>query len=110
MAIRRNRIRRRLLTALVVVSIAGVVVFSVLNVVSLKKEQKDMREQQEALEKEKAQLEQELKEINDPENLEAQAREQLKLIKKGEKIYIFPEEIVDAGEEAANEAEEKGKK
>jgi cell division protein FtsB len=56
-----------------------------------------MREQQEALKKEKAQLEKELSEINEPENLEKAARDQLRLIKKGEKLYIFPDEITEAG-------------
>lgn len=52
-----------------------------------------MREQQEALQKEKAQLEKELSEINNPENIEEQAREQLRLIKKGEYLYVFPEDM-----------------
>ena len=65
-----------------------------------------MREQQEALEKEKAQMEKELSEINDPENLENQARDQLRLIKEGEYLYIFPEEITKAGKDAEKNASE----
>lgn len=110
MAIRRSRNRRRLLVVIIVVAIIGVVAFSVLNVIALKKEQKEMREQQEALKKEKAQLEKELSKINDPANLEQQARDQLKLIKKGEYLYIFPEEIVEAGEDAETEVTEKDRK
>lgn len=88
------------MVVLVVVGIIGAITLSVFNVISLKKEQKEMREQQEALEKEKAQLEKQLSEINDPENMEQQAREQLRLIKKGEYLYIFPEEITKAGKDA----------
>ena len=106
MAIRRNRRRRRLLIGIVVVCIIGVIAFSILNVISLKNEQRNMREQQEALEKEKAQLEKELSEINDPENIEKKAREQLKLIKKGEYLYVFPEEMID-DEESSEEKSDK---
>jgi len=106
MAIRRNRRRRRLLIGIIVVCIIGVITFSILNVISLKNEQRNMREQQEALEKEKAQLEKELSEINDPENIEKKAREQLKLIKKGEYLYVFPEEMTD-DEESSEEKSDK---
>ena len=81
---------------LIVVFIIGAIAFSVLNVISLKEEQSQTRAQQEALKKEKAQLEKELSEINDKENIEDSARDQLRLIKKGEKLYIFPEEITEA--------------
>lgn len=100
MAIRRNRNRRRILIGIIVVAIIGAIAFSLFNIISLKREQSQMREQQEALEKEKAQLEKELSEINDPENLEEQARDQLRLIKEGEYLYLFPEEITKAGKAA----------
>ena len=91
------------MVVIIAVCVIGVVALSVLNVISLKKEQRQMREQQEALLKEKAQLEKELSQINDPDNLEGQARDQLRLIKKGEYLYIFPEEITEAGKNAAEE-------
>lgn len=105
MAIRKAQRRRRILIGIIVVCIIGVVAFSVLNVISLKKEQKNMREQQEALEKEKAQLEKELSEINDPENIEKQAREQLRLIEKGEYLYVFPEDMIDNEENPEEKAD-----
>ena len=85
---------------IIVVAIIGAIAFSLFNIISLMREQSQMREQQEALEKEKAQLEKELSEINDPENLEEQARDQLRLIKEGEYLYLFPEEITKAGKAA----------
>lgn len=106
MAIRRAQRRRRALIGIIVVCIIGVVVFSILNVISLKNEQKNMREQQEALKKEKAQLEKELSEINDPENIEKQAREQLRLIKKGEYLYVFPEDMNEPEENSGDESGE----
>lgn len=104
MAIRRSRARKRLLIALLVVGVVGVLVFSVMSVISLRSEQKGMKEQLEALEKEKAQLEKELSKTSDPNNLEKQARDQLRLIKKGEYMYIFPEEITEAGDSAEDKA------
>lgn len=95
MAIRRQKNRRRLLTGLIVVCIIAVVGFSVINIISLKKEQHDVLAQQEQLEKEKKQLQKALDNINDPENLEEQARNQLRLIKPGETLYMFPDEITD---------------
>lgn len=105
MAIRRSRRRRAALIGLIVVCIIGVITFSILNVVSLKKEQRSMKEQQEALEKEKAQLEKELSEINDPENIEEQAREQLRLIKKGEYLYVFPDDLNEGDSQDDEKAE-----
>lgn len=100
MAIRRGRRRRRILIGLVVVGVIGAIVFFSLNIISLINERQAMKEQNEALQKEKAQLEKELAEINDPENIEEQARDQLRLIKKGEYLYLFPEEITDAAKAA----------
>ena len=91
--------------AVIAMLIIGLLSFSIINIISLKKEQHDMEEQKIELEKEKKQLEKELENANDLDNLEEQARDQLRLIKPGEKIYIFPEEISQPQEDAS-EAEE----
>ena len=107
MAIRRSRNRRRLMVGIIVVLIAGAVGFSVFNVISLKKEQHDMLEQQEELKAEKQELEKQLEEINDPKNIEEEARDQLRLIMPGETLYMFPEEMTEnSGEDAADGSEE----
>ncbi len=104
MAIRRSRNRRRLMIGIVVMIIIGLISFSVINIISLKREQHDMEQQKQELEQEREQLNKELENANDLENLEEQARDQLRLIKPGEKIYIFPEEITQT--EETTEAEE----
>ena len=38
-------------------------------------------------------MEKDLQEIDDLENLEEQARNQMRLVKPGETLYIFPENI-----------------
>ncbi len=105
MAIRRSRNRRRIVTGIIIVFICVLVAAAVINIVSLKKEQSDMKTQKQELEAEKQQLEKELENINAPENLEEQARDQLRLIKKGEKIYIFPEEITKNNESDDTDAQ-----
>ena len=50
-------------------------------------------------EEEKARLDAEYSMINDPEYIESQARERLKMIKPGEKMYIFEEKYQEAKED-----------
>lgn len=102
MAIRRNRNRRRLVIGIVAVSIIGVIFFSVANVISLKKEQAEIRKQTEQLREEKEALKKQLDNINDADNLEEEARNQLRLIKPGEKLYMFPEEMLKQDEDKEN--------
>lgn len=106
MAIRRNRNRRRLMIGLIVVLIGGLILLSLLNIISLKKEQHDVKAQREAYEEEKERLAKELEKTNDLTNIEEQARDQLRLIKKGETIYIFPDEITKETEETTEEEED----
>ena len=103
MAIRRSRNRRRLGVVIVVVAVIAAMAFGVLSVITLKKEQRDMRQQAEELEAEKAQLEKDLSQINDPANLEEQARDQLRLIKEGEFLYVFPDEITNSDKNSSDQ-------
>lgn len=105
MAIRRSRNRRRLTIGLIVVLVGGLIALSLINVISLKKEQHDVKEQREAYEQEKERLAKELEKTNDLSNIEEQARDQLRLIKKGETIYIFPDEITKENDEETEEEE-----
>ena len=105
MAIRRSRNRRRLMTGLIVMFVIALISFSVINIISLKKEQHDMKEQKQELLDEKDELTKELENANDLENIEEQARDQLRLIKPGEKIYVFPEEITEPKDDKAETEE-----
>jgi cell division protein FtsB len=95
MAIRRQRNRRRLgiaLLAIIIIAIVGVCVFKI---VSLKNEQKEALAQQEELKAQKQELQEELDSASDKENIEEQARSQLRLVKPGEVLYTFAEEVVN---------------
>lgn len=94
-AIRRGKIRRRIITGIVFAILALLLFLLVFNIISLKKEQYDTRKEQEALKQQKAELQKELEHAETPENIEMQAREQLRLIKPGEILYMFPTEITD---------------
>lgn len=79
------------LTVIVLVLIA-VVGVSIKNVFDLRAEQQELAATQKVLAKEKAALEEELKNVNDLEYIEEQARIQLRLIKPGEILYILDDE------------------
>jgi len=75
-----------LLMALLVVSVCG---FSVYRIVNLKMEQQQLFAQQTALTQEKEKLKEQLKNVNNPEFIEQEARKQLKMIMPGETLYIL---------------------
>ncbi|MGN0658142.1 MAG: septum formation initiator family protein [Emergencia sp.] len=94
-AVRRKRIRlnkgRIALTVIVIVLIA-VLGMSIKNVFSLRAEQKELEQKNKELNTEKEALQEELKNVNELEYIEEQARIQLKLIKPGEILYILEDE------------------
>ena len=91
---KRKQIRRRIIFAvLALVLIVGAVSFG--RIVMLKHELRQAEKQQEIYQKEKEQLEKEMEEINDLDHLEEQARDQMRLIKPGETLYIFPEDTAE---------------
>lgn len=89
-SIKQSRRRRAIVSAAIIIVIVAVIGVSIYNIVSLKKEQKEIRQQQEALIEERAELKQELKHLKNPDYIEEQARAQLRLVMPGEKIYVFP--------------------
>ncbi len=89
-SIKRNKRKRTLIYAAIILAIIAVISASVYNIVSLKQEQKALKEEQADLLSTKEEREKELKHINDPDYIEEQARTQLRLVQPGEKIYVFP--------------------
>ena len=101
--------RKKLLTL-----IAGVVVFSMLatmcgkDIVRLKAENRALKKQQIALEQQRDELQQELKNANDQEYIREQAKKQLRLLNPGEILFTFDEE--EPEEKAETEETEESKK
>ena len=104
------RTRRRKLFTL----IAGVIVFAMLatmcgkDIVRLKAENRALKKQQIALEQQRDELQQELKNANDQEYIREQAKKQLRLLNPGEILFTFDEE--EPEEEAETEETEESKK
>ena len=88
---RRARRRRRIYVAVFVLFFT-IISLSAHHIVSLKMEQRELLNEQQALEDRKEELTEELKRVDDPEYIEQQAREQLHLIKPGEILYLLPED------------------
>lgn len=86
-----KRNRKRLIYFCVVVGIMLVIGVSIFNVYSLHNEYNDMAAQNKALKEQKQDLTQELGNVNNPEYIEQQAREQLKMVKPGEVLYVLPQ-------------------
>ncbi len=82
------------MTVIVVVLIA-VVGVSIKNVFDLRAEQDELRAKNKQLASEKASLKDELKNVNDYDYIEEQARIQLKLIRPGEILYVLDDEGTD---------------
>lgn len=105
-AIRRKKNRTRLMAALVVVAIIVVFVISGVHVATLLKEKNRVEAQHEALLKQKAELEQRLENADDKQALEDAARQELRLIKPGEVLYMFPSDFGQGDEgEPADQSE-----
>ncbi len=86
-----QKTRRRLVYFFIFLFILCVIGVSVLNIFSLwLTETKTMKEHQ-ALLKEKERLVNIYSQVNSPEYIEQQARQQLKMIKPGEILYVLPD-------------------
>jgi cell division protein DivIC len=91
--------KRRRKRALSVLAAIGVFVLLVTlfgrDIVRLKAENRALRKQQIALEKQRDELKEELKNANDQEYIREQARKQLRLLNPGEILFTFEDENAD---------------
>ena len=87
-ALRRKQGWKRLVVfaaAVILIVFLGV---SVIDIIKLKAEEHEVLKQQEQLKAQQEQLKEDLKEADNEQNIEDQAREKLKLTKPGETVYI----------------------
>ena len=86
-----KKARRRMVYFVVFLVVLGIIAASVINIISLKlTEAKTLKERQDLLDQ-KTRLEKIYSQVNSPEYIEQQARQQLKMIKPGEILYVLPE-------------------
>lgn len=88
--VKQSKRRRGIIYTAIIAVIIAVVGLSAFNIISLKKEQIEVGQKQQELEDIKAEKEEKLRHLNDPDYIEEQARTQLRLVLPGETIYVFP--------------------
>ena len=91
----------RLILTVIIVVLIFFAAISVKDIVSLHVEKNELEEENARLEEEKDRLQNELENADDPEYIEEQARQQLRMVMPGEVLYIIEEE----GEKAKASAE-----
>ena len=90
---KKKRLWRRTLIYMGIICIIFLLAgLSVYKIIDLKLEENRLEGQRQELIKEQKKLKEELKNVNDPEYIEQQARKQLKLIMPGETLYVLPDE------------------
>ena len=94
-----RRKRRRRLLSLVIVLIAFALLASMFgrDIVRLKAENRALKRQQLALEQQREELQEELKNANKQEYIREQAKKQLRLLNPGEILFTFEEEEPEEG-------------
>lgn len=104
--VRRKRRRRAYIAVLL--CFAVLVSASLINIISLRAERTAVQNRNAELTALKIKLEGQLEDVNNPEYIEGQARTQLRLVKPGEVLYIFPPKDSDtkAGESEKKQDEE----
>ena len=92
-----------------------IAVFSVLatmcgkDIVRLKAENRALKKQQIALEQQRVELQEELRNANNQEYIREQAKKQLNLLNPGEILFTFDEEVPEEEAEPAKETEKTDK-
>jgi cell division protein DivIC len=85
--------RRRYLTALIFLVIFTIIGFAMVNIVSLKMQEAEAATLNQKLLQERERLKAELALVDNPLYIEQQARMKLRMIKPGETLYVFPDEL-----------------
>lgn len=86
-----KKARRRMVYFVIFLFIIGLVTVSAFQIISLKlTEARTMKEHQDLL-NQKARLERDYSQVSSPEYIEQQARQQLRMIRPGEILYVLPE-------------------
>ena len=84
-----KKARRRVVYFVIFLVIFGIIVASAFNIVNLKMTEAKTAKEHQALLAQKSRLEKTYSQVNSPDYIEQQARQQLKMIKPGEILYIL---------------------
>ncbi len=103
MELRKRRNKQRLAIACAAAIIIVALGISAGRILVLKHDLHVANKQKQEYIEEKEQLQEDLKEIDDKSNLEEQARNQMRLIRPDETLYIFPEDVSQPEDETPEE-------
>lgn len=101
-----KKVKRRLIYAGVMLAVCCMIGYSAFNVISLRADRAEAQAANEALIKERDKLQKELSLVDSDEYIEEVARDELHMIKNGEKIYVLPDENLTEGALAASTTDE----
>lgn len=102
--VKAGRRKKNITYAVIILCIIAAIGVSLLNIVSLKAEYNEAKEINRQLTEQKKDLEQQLKDTKQDKYIEKEAREQLRMVKPGETVYIVPNQ-----EEASQQTKESDK-
>ena len=105
-----KRRRKKFLTVVVFIAVFGLLVTMCgKDIIRLKAENRALRKQQVALEKQRDELKEELRNTNNQEYIREQARKQLRLLNPGEILFTFEtEEDAEGAEDGGGQTEDGG--
>jgi len=88
--VKAGRRRKTIIYAAIILCIIAAVSTSIVQIVKLKAEYKEAEQMNQQLQQQKKELEQQVKDSNEKKFIEEEAREQLRMVKPGETVYIVP--------------------
>ncbi|MEE3362631.1 MAG: septum formation initiator family protein [Anaerovoracaceae bacterium] len=83
---------RAILYTVVICIVAALIAWSGIRIYKVESEKAALLQEQQQLTKEKKELREELKKVNDLDYIENQARDKLKMVMPGETLYVLPED------------------
>lgn len=86
-----KKARRRAVYFVIFLLIGGIIAVYTFNIVALKITEARTEKELQALTEQKARLERVYSRVNNPEYIEQEARQQLRMIKPGEILYVLPD-------------------
>lgn len=89
-SVKAGRRKKHITYAVIILAIIAAIGVSALNIISLKAEYREVEQQNRQLQQQKEDLEQQIKDSGKDKYIEQEAREQLRMVKPGETVYIVP--------------------
>ncbi len=89
-SVKAGRRKKHITYAVIILAIIAAIGMSAVNIISLKAEYREVEQQNQQLQQQKEDLEQQIKNSGKDKYIEQEAREQLRMVKPGETVFIVP--------------------